>query len=1325
MTVPSASPVADLRDRLAELMVRDQRRLQRRLDDVRRLRDADARQEAIDRIAAAVEVASVTVATRRALCPPVTYPAELPITERRDDLLAAIAAHQVVVVAGETGSGKSTQLPKLCLELGRGVRGLIGHTQPRRIAARTVAERIADELGSKLGETVGYTVRFTDRVGERTLIKVMTDGILLAEVQRDRWLSAYDTLIIDEAHERSLNIDFLLGYLHQLLDGRPDLKVIITSATIDTARFSEHFGGAPVIEVSGRTYPVEIRYRPIATDGDDDTGAESRRTESRGTESRGTEWRGTGGERDQVTAICDAVDELADEGAGDVLVFLSGEREIHDAADALRRRELRNTELLPLYARLSSAEQHRVFEPHAGRRIVLATNVAETSLTVPGVRYVVDAGAARISRYSRRLKVQRLPIEPISQASANQRAGRCGRVAPGICIRLYDETDFAQRPAFTEPEILRTNLASVILQMEALGLGEVAAFPFVDPPDARAVADGVALLEELGALDPSPADRRTRLTPLGRRLAQLPVDPRLGRMILEAGRLGCGREVLVVAAMLSIQDPRERPTAALAAAEESHRRFAVDGSDFLAIVRLWDHLREQQRVMSGNQFRRLCRSEFLNYLRVREWQDLYSQLRQVAAGLGVRVNHESAHPDHVHRALLAGLLSQLGMRDGESREFRGPRGARFTIGRESVVGRKLPRWVMVGELVETNRLWGRVAAPVVPEWAEELAEHLVKRSYGDPTWDRRRGQATVIERVSLYGLPIVAGRTIDYARIDADGARQLFIRHALVDGEWTTPHRFFEHNRALVRELRDLATRVRRHDMVIDDEEIFDLYDARVGNEVTSARRFDQWWKRERARQPHLLELTRDELLRPDEPAPDPDSFPPTWQQGDITLAVSYHFEPGASDDGVTVHVPLALLNQLTTDGFDWQVPGLRLELVTALLRTAPKPVRRQLVPLTEQARAILRRVAPGDGRLVEVLAAEAGRLAGQRLDGEDLDPARIAPHLVVSFAVADEHGTVVARSTDLAALQLSLRAEARAAIAGATGSIERRGLTDWSIGTIDPVVERRIDGHVVRGHPALVDVGETVSLRLLTSPAAQQRAMRAGVRRLLLLTIAMPRKAMQQSLGNDVKLALARLRFGSVADLIDDCASAAVDAAIVAAGGPPWDEDAFRGLQESARQHLGASAVDLAATTGRVVVAAATVQARLDATTGASLAAGIADARAHLSRLVRPGFVTASGAHRLDHVLRYVRGIDRRLDKLAAEPLKDRDKMALLHRLERDYDDVRAHWPPDRAADELTEVFWLIEELRVSLFAQVLGTAVPVSEQRVRRELQRLSSTR
>ena len=746
---------------------------------------------------------------RRASVPTIEYPPQLPISERHDDLLRAISENQVVIVAGETGSGKSTQLPKLCLELGRGIDGLIGHTQPRRVAARTIAERVAEELGSELGALVGYTVRFTDRVGEATLIKVMTDGILLAEIQHDRLLRRYDTLIIDEAHERSLNIDFLLGYLNQLLPKRPDLKVIVTSATIDTAKFSAHFNGAPIIEVTGRTFPVEMRYRPIRDD------------------------------IDQVQAICDAVDELALEGPGDVLVFLSGEREIHDTADALRRLDRRHTEVLALYARLSAVEQHRIFQPHTGTRIVLSTNVAETSLTVPGVRYVIDAGAARMSRYSLRLKVQRLPIEPVSQASANQRAGRCGRVAPGICVRLYAEDDFARRDLFTEPEILRTNLASVILQMTSLGLGDVAAFPFIEAPDERAVRDGVALLEELGAIEPDqPADNR-RLTRLGRQLARLPLDPRLGRMVLEAQHHGCVREVMVIASALSIQDPRERPTDKRQAADELHARFKVEGSDFLTTVALWDYVRTQQRAMSTSQFRKLCRTEFLNYLRVREWQDLYSQLRQITGTLGIRAGVEAAHPDLVHQSLLAGLLSNLGIRDGESREFKGARGSKFMIGQGSVVAKRPPRWVMAAELVETNRLWGRVASAIQPEWAERLAGPLAKKSYGEAVWDARSGRATIVERVSLYGLPIVAGRQIGLDRVDPALAREMFIRHALAGGEWQTRHHFVSRNQTFLAQLREMEDRLRRVDLV-DDETIVAFFANRIPANVVSTRHFDQ-----------------------------------------------------------------------------------------------------------------------------------------------------------------------------------------------------------------------------------------------------------------------------------------------------------------------------------------------------------------------------------------------------------------------------------------------------------------------------------------------------
>jgi ATP-dependent helicase HrpA len=817
----------EVRARLAELTLRDEQRLRRRLDATRRQRDPDRRAAALVALELEIAAAEARIAARRASGPSISYPEELPVSQRRDEIAAAIRDHQVVIVAGETGSGKTTQLPKICLELGRGVRGMIGHTQPRRIAARSVAERIAEELATPLGDAVGYQVRFTGRVGDSTLVKLMTDGILLAETQRDRSLLAYDTIIVDEAHERSLNVDFLLGYLTQLLPRRPDLKVVITSATIDPERFSLHFGsgqdggGAPVVEVSGRTYPVEVRYRPLVEDPIEDDDGET--------------------VRDQIQAICEAVDELSAEGPGDILVFLSGEREIRDTADALRRRQRPPLEVLPLYARLSAAEQHRVFAPHTGRRVVLATNVAETSLTVPGITYVVDPGTARISRYSQRLKVQRLPIEPVSRASANQRKGRCGRTSDGICIRLYSEADFDSRPEFTDPEILRTNLASVILQMAALDLGDIDAFGFVDPPDRRSVNDGVALLRELGAFEMGAGNR---LTPLGRRLAQLPVDPRLGRMILQAEVNGCVREVLIVTAVLSIQDPRERPLDKREAADAKHARFRDPESDFVTYLNLWNYLTEQQRELSSNQFRRLCRTDFLNYLRVREWQDLESQLRQIMRTMGVTLNGEPAPPAALHTSLLAGLLSHIGVRDLEKPEYIGARNARFAVSPGSTLFRRSARWVMAAELVETTRLWARDVARIEPEWAERLAGHLVRRTYSEPHWDAEAGSVRALEKVTLYGLPLVASRKVHYGRIDPALSRELFIRHALVEGDWRTRHEFFHHNRALADEVRELEERARRRDIVVDDETLFAFYDARVGADVVSARHFDTWWKR-------------------------------------------------------------------------------------------------------------------------------------------------------------------------------------------------------------------------------------------------------------------------------------------------------------------------------------------------------------------------------------------------------------------------------------------------------------------------------------------------
>jgi ATP-dependent helicase HrpA len=1226
--------------------------------------------------------------------PPLTdlrYPPELPITDRRPDLLATLRDHQVVIVAGETGSGKSTQLPKLCLELGRGCDALIGHTQPRRLAARTVAERIAEELGSEVGGAVGYAVRFTDRVGPGTYVKVMTDGILLAELRRDRDLRRYDTVIIDEAHERSLNIDFLLGYLKRLLPRRPDLKVVITSATIDTARFAEHFGGAPVVEVSGRTYPVEIRYRPFGVEPDDD--------------------------RDQTQAVCDAVRELAREGPGDVLVFLSGEREIHDTADAVRRLGLPATEVLALYARLSAAEQHRIFQPHPGRRVVLATNVAETSLTVPGVRYVVDAGTARISRYSRRLKVQRLPIEPVSQASANQRAGRCGRVAPGICVRLYAEDDFTGRPAFTEPEILRTNLASVILQMASLRLGDVASFPFVEPPDRRSIDDGIALLHELGALDAAKERDEPRLTPLGRTLAQLPVDPRLGRMVVEAGRRGCVREVMILAAALSIQDVRERPADHQQAADEAHRRFAHPDSDFLAVLALWEHLRAQQKALSSSQFRKLCRTEFLHYLRVREWQDLYRQLRTTAAAAGIHAGTEPADPDRIHQALLAGLLSQVGVREGQGQEFTGARNARFLVAPSSALAKKPPRWVMAAELVETNRLWARTVARVQPEWAEELASHLVKRTYSEPRWDARRGAVMADERVTLYGLPLVARRTVQYGRVDPDLARDLFIEHALVGDEWEHHHRFVADNRRLLEEVRSLEDRVRRRDLVVDDEALFAFFDARLPDGIVSTRHFDRWWRDERRRQPALLTFTLDDVVRPEVGRLDLADYPTTWRQGDVELSVTYTFDLDDPCDGVTVHVPLALLNRVEPTGFDWQVPGHRRELLHAVVRSLPKTIRRQVLPAAERADAFLAEADPSQGPLAEVLAAYLSGTTDARVEPGDVDAAKVPDHLRITFAVDDDSGRRIAYSKSLAALRRRLQGRLRDAIADAAPALERTGLTAWTIGELPRVVAVERGGHEVDAYPALVDEGATVGVRLLADAGAQAVAMRAGTLRLLLLTVPTTRRLLQRDGANDVKLALARTACGTVDDLLDDVVVAAIDHLLDVHGGPAWDAEGFERLREAVRTDVMDLAADLAATAGRVLVAAASLWSRVATLTAPSLAPAVADVRQQLAGLVHPGFVAETGAERLPHLVRYLKAVERRLDKAAAETARDRERMAVVRRLADDVERATATLGPleRRRAVPLR---WMLEELRVSLFAQQLGTAVPVSEQRIRKEL-------
>ncbi|WP_428934928.1 ATP-dependent RNA helicase HrpA [Streptomyces sp. ACT015] len=1316
MSTHPAPALGALAPRLTELSLRDAHRLGRRLEGARKIRKPEARAAVLAEIEAEVDRAEERMGRRRGRVPSVSYPEQLPVSQKKDVIADAIRDHQVVIVAGETGSGKTTQIPKICMELGRGVRGMIGHTQPRRIAARTVAERVAEELDTPLGQAVGWKVRFTDQVDpDATFVKLMTDGILLAEIQTDRELRAYDTIIIDEAHERSLNIDFLLGYLAQLLPRRPDLKVVITSATIDPERFSRHFGEAPIIEVSGRTYPVEVRYRPLLEDVTEES-AEA--------------------DRDQITAICDAVEELQGEGKGDILVFLSGEREIRDTADALEKRKYRFTEVLPLYARLSHAEQHRVFQQHTGRRIVLATNVAETSLTVPGIKYVIDPGFARISRYSHRTKVQRLPIEPVSQASANQRKGRCGRTSDGICIRLYSEDDFAARPEFTDAEILRTNLASVILQMTAAGLGDIEKFPFIDPPDHRNIRDGVQLLQELGALDPAQQDVRKRLTDTGRKLAQLPVDPRLARMVLEADRNGCAREVMVIAAALSIQDPRERPAEKQAQADQQHARFKDETSDFLAYLNLWRYVREQQRERGSSSFRRMCKQEYLNFLRIREWQDIYTQLRTVAKQMGIHLDENDAPADRVHVSLLAGLLSHIGMKDvkdagaesgrGSGRnEYLGARSAKFAIFPGSALFKKPPRFVMSAELLETSRLWARVNARIEPEWVEPLAGHLVKRTYSEPHWEKDQAAVVAYEKVTLYGVPIVAQRKVNYGRIDPEVSRELFIRNALVEGDWRTHHKFFADNRRLLSEVEELEHRARRRDIVVDDETLYDFYEQRVPEHVVSGAHFDSWWKHKRQEQPEFLDFERAMLIRESAEAVTKADYPDSWRQGRLKFRVTYQFEPGADADGVTVHVPLQVLNQITDEGFDWQIPGLREEVVTELIRSLPKPIRRNYVPAPNFAKRFLDSAVPLQEPLTTTMARELKRMVGVPFEAADFDWAKVPDHLKITFRIVDERRRKLAEDKDLEALRLRLRPKARQALSQAAAataerqggeSLERTGLTDWTIGALTRVFETRRAGQPVKAYPALVDDGDTVSVRLFDTEAEQAEAMWRGTRRLILRNIPVhPAKFASEKLTNAQKLALSSNPHGSVQALFEDCATAAADRLIADFGGPAWDEESYRKLFDSVRAEIVDATVRTVGQVQQVLAAWQACERRLKGVRSPALLANLQDVREQLDGLVKPGFVTAAGLRRLPDLMRYLVAADRRLQQMPTGVQRDTTRMEKVREMRDEYAWLLEQLPQGRPVPaSVTDIRWMIEELRVSYFAHALGTAYPVSDKRI-----------
>ncbi len=1301
----------------------------------------------------------------RATIAQIRYPDQLPVVARKDDIAAAIRDHQVVVIAGETGSGKTTQIPKVCLDLGLGVTGMIGHTQPRRIAARSVAERLADELHVELGQQVGYQVRFTDHSAPGTLVKVMTDGVLLNELQRDRELRNYEVIIVDEAHERSLNIDFILGYLRRILPRRPDLKVIITSATIDPDAFARHFATngkpAPIIEVSGRTYPVEIRYRPLL------------RPATRPT-------RGAGAppgedpppvEIDQVTGIVEAVEELWTEAAHgdgqgqgqDILTFLAGEREIRDAAEALEGLKLPDTEILPLYARLTAAEQHRVFSRHSGRRVVLATNVAETSLTVPGIRYVVDAGTARISRYSQRTKVQRLPIEPISQASARQRSGRCGRVADGIAIRLYSEEDYESRPTFTEPEILRTNLASVILQMTSLGLGDLARFPFVDRPDSRQITDGVRLLTELGAIDDQAEDPRRRLTDVGRKLATLPVDPRLARMLVEADRNGALREVLVIVAALSIQDVRERPADKQTQADQAHARFRDEDSDFISLLNLWKYLRGQQRELSGSAFRRMCQREYLHYLRIREWQDLHAQLRSIARDLRLSLNDHPASADTIHQSLLAGLLSHVGLRDPDRRDYLGARGARFAIQPGSTLFRRPPDWVMAAELVETTRLWARTNAAIDPAWVEAAAQHLVKRHHSEPRWSKSRGSAVATERVTLYGVPLATDRTVALGRIDPALARELFIRHALVEGEWDTPHRFFHDNRKLLASLADLEHRARRRDILVGDDTLVDFYERRIPEHVISAAHFDAWWKKERRRKPELLTFTEELLVSDDADDVLDDvavDYPKEWVQGELTLPLTYQFEPGTEADGVTVHIPVDVLNRVEPEGFDWLVPGLRPELATALVKSLPKSTRKRFVPAPDHALAALAETDPDEGPITDELARGLYIRTGSRVPPGQWDWDRVPDHLRMTFRVDDARGRRLGESKDLAALKEQLAPQVRTTMAKAASAVERTGLTSWTFGDLPATFEQTqrparragrrpaagdtagpAGGPTIIGFPALVDRGDHVDIQVLPTEQEQRAASRLGVRRLLLLNTTAPWPRVLSLLTNAQKLALGNNPHGSVPALLDDCLAAAVDAIVAQVGADPMsrgratphtskevmagpsrggavavrDESTFEQTLADVRREIVPRVIEVVELVHPVLERALQVRLALDRIHGAPAATLKADLAAQLDGLVYDGFVAATGVPQLRQLPRYLQGMLVRLDTAPGDLARDTQRVETIRRVEAERAKVIAGLPAaDRQAADVAALRWMVEELRVSLFAQRLGTAYPISEKRI-----------
>ncbi|WP_428939580.1 ATP-dependent RNA helicase HrpA [Fontivita pretiosa] len=1309
---------------LPQTMLRDRRILRARLQAVEhRARQQKPFDRSLQRLVHEIEKSAAELARRQANIPRPTYPQDLPVVQKRDEIAKAISENQVVVICGETGSGKTTQLPKICLELGRGVSGMIGHTQPRRIAARSVAMRIAQELDTPLGQDVGYKVRFSDKLSENTYIKLMTDGILLAETQSDPNFEQYDTIIIDEAHERSLNIDFLLGYLRQLLPKRPDLKLIITSATIDPQRFSRHFDNAPIVMVSGRTYPVEVRYRPLQSQDPDEEDLEMEQ------------------------AILRGIDELWQTGGpGDTLVFLPGEREIRETAEALRKHHPQQTEILPLYARLSADEQMRVFQPHTRRRIILATNVAETSLTVPGIRYVIDPGVARISRYAPRTKVQRLPIEPISQASAEQRKGRCGRVSEGVCIRLYSEEDFNRRPQYTDPEILRTNLASVILQMKALKLGDIHEFPFIDPPDTRAIRDGYQTLHEIGAID-----EKNELTEIGRMLARLPIDPRIGRMVLAARDENVLEEVLIIAAALSVQDPRERPMDKQGQADSAHARFRDESSDFLGFLKLWDWFGENERHLSGSRLRKLCKESFVSFIRMREWHDIHSQLREIVGEMGLihrnqsspaaqangrpvrRDDRDARTTEAIHRALLSGLLSNIGVR-GDGFEYNGARGSKFHIFPGSALFNRKPAWLMAAELIQTTKLYARTVAPIRPEWIERIAPHLLKKTCSEPYWQPHTGHVMAYEKVTLYGLTIVPRRAVHYGPIDPRTSRAMFIQHALVEGDWYTDGKFFRHNRELIEQIQTIENKARRRDLLVDQQAMFDFYDKRIPASVYNGPLFEKWRRQAEAQAPQLLFMTTRDLMRYEADIAW-DQFPDQLLVNDMALPLEYRLEPGHPMDGVTVTIPLATLNQIPPEPFEWLVPGLLKEKILALIRSLPRTLRTNFVPAPDYAEAAHRALRARAGSLLDLLAEFLGKQSGVQISRWDFQLDTLPDHLRMNFRLVDAQGREVAIGRDLAELRQKVGVAAQQTFsAGAEKHFHRDGITRWDFGELPPKVQVSRHGMQLVGYPALVDAGTSVSLRVLDTPQSAAAATRAGLRRLFMLQLAGEIKSLARRLPIDELCLLYALigeenaseadRRGVLCDeLRNDIVTAAADRALYPnetdGPGDVRSRDQFIDRAEAAWRRLPAAADELVEIARGVLATHQSLRLRLDEPYPPLLQPSIQDIRAHLSSLVPRGFLLSTPSNWLGHLPRFLRAIEIRLKKLTNAGLpRDVAAMQTIAPLWQRYADRAAELSRRGIIDPQLQTYrWMLEELRVSLFAQELKTSIPISVQRLERQ--------